>query len=273
MNVYVNGAKGHIGKTLIERGCLPLFSDVRNIWEVERELQEKKPNIILHLAAKSRPDFCEMPENLRCVIDTNVGGVRNVLSVAEKMNIPVVVFSSDHVWTGSFWERTHRESDTPRLPVNTYGLSKMGAEFTAGVFDNAKIVRLSTGFDSVCLSPKFDAWERGEILNEPTFIRRSFIYLPDLVELIIQYANRFEEMPKVLHLAGNEVVSTFDFVYEVAKQYGYSMFVRPRWREVKGYAPRPHKGGLDVSLASSLGFRLPSFEDGIKRMKISEGKQ
>lgn len=267
MRVFVTGPNGYIGKALISRGCLPLLSDIKDAPGVEREVCEKKPDLILHLAAKSKPDFCENPENRKLVIDTNVGGTRHVVRAAEKLNIPCVVFSSGQVWKGGFWERPHREDDAYNEPVNIYGMSKLGAEAVATVFDNAKIIRLSSAFDLECLAPKFEKWGRGETLFEPVFIRRSYIYLHDLIDLILEYCERISEMPKVLHLAGNETVSTFDFVYEVAKRYGYQELIRPRKWEVSGLAPRPHKAGLDTSLARSIGFRIPNFVDGVKRMK------
>lgn len=273
MRIFATGANGYIGQALVKKGVEPLCFDVRNPHEIEREIKEKQPDIIIHLASKSDPDWCELQSNRTEVADVNVRGTLNVFKIAAKDNIPCVLLSSGQVWRGGFWEmKPHREEDKRTPPVNIYGISKIGAEISVGFLQEdgakAKIVRSSYVFDSERLKSKFDIWREGRTLSEPTFIRRSFIYLYDFVEALLDYCEHFDRMPDVLHLAGSETVSWFDFTYELAKQFCFdTRLVKSRRMEIESAAPRPHNAGLNVNLARSFGFRLPGYVEGINRMK------
>lgn len=244
-----------------------MLCDVTNSFDVEKAIKTVKPDIILHLASKSNVDYCEPIENRKEIVKVNYTGTRNAFTLAEQLNIPCVLFSSAQIWKGGFWEKPHREMDKKNIPVNYYGLSKLGAENIAEAFDGY-IIRLSYVFDYCRLAPKIEALRGGEEIWEPTFIRRSFIYLEDFVSLVLIYCAKIGSMPKVLHLAGSETDSWYEFMHEVACQYGLDpSLVRPRRKEDKKHAPRPHNGGLNTYLARSLGFRIPDYVDGIRRMK------
>lgn len=269
MNIYATGASGYIGKALVKAGVLPICSDVTRPIELSKEIKEKKPDIILHLAAKSDPDFCQQKENISVVNNVNLRGAYNVAYHSLINNIPCVFFSSGQIWKGGFWEREHKENSKRTPPVNTYGISKLAAESIVSEF-GTKIIRSSYVFDAQRLSPKLDALRNGKYLYEPTFIRRSFIYLPHFIELVLEYCKRIAEMPNTLHLAGSETVSWYDFTWELARHFGFDKsLVKPRRTEVEEDlgAPRPANAGLNTNLARSLGFRVPSYIDGIKRMR------
>ena len=266
MKIACTGANGYVGKALVCSGVFPLNCDVTNSFEVEKAVREVKPDIILHLAAKSDVDWCEEPVNKGAAIKVNFGGTRNVAEVSKLLNIPFVLFSTAQIWKGGFWERDHKEHAKKTPPVNVYGMTKLGAEMVAESY-GGNIIRSSFIFDHQRLAPKLNRIKDGEILCEPTFIRRSFIYLGDFVDMVLQYCEKFDSMPKILHLAGSETESWYDFMYEVAKRYGLNpSAIRSRRREERGFAPRPHNAGLDTYLARSLGFRVPDYMDGIKRM-------
>lgn len=271
MNIGVTGANGYIGKALVKAGCLPLSFDVTRPMEIRAEIAEKKPDVILHLAAKSSPEWCEEPKNVRILSNINVRGTYNVIYNAAKCGIPCALMSTGQIWSGGFWDSSpHRENDKMTPPVNQYGLSKLAAESIARMFfgEGGKIIRSSFVFDTKRLASKLGSLRAGETLKEPTFIRRSFIYLPDLVQLLLEYCRRIQDMPDILHLAGRETCSYYDFVWELANQYMYDTeLVKPRRKEENGHTPRPHNAGLDTSLASRLGFRIPNYVDGIKAMR------
>jgi dTDP-4-dehydrorhamnose reductase len=103
----------------------------------------------------------------------------------------------------------------------------------------------------------------------PTFIKRSFMYVPHFAEVLMQYIHRLSEMPKILHISGSKVVSWYDFMSDLAPDYGIGQaLVKKRKHEIPNtFAPRPQNGGLDVSWSMDLGLHQYSYLDGILQMR------
>lgn len=269
MKVFLTGANGYIGKELVRRGYLPLSCDVTNYNFVDREITNAKPDIVLHLAGKSSPDYCRREFERSSYVNFN--GTRNVMNVCSEHKIPAVFLSSYQIWGGGWREafNKHDEYSKKTSPVNEYGLQKLTAEGAVDVF-GMNIIRASYIFDRVRLFEELLSLARGEVIDAPTFLKRSFIHLEDFACLIEEYMSRFSEMPPVLHLAGSKTVSYLEFWLEVCDQFGFDSSLvngRRNERDVPGKAKRPHNGGLDVSLSKKLGFPQFDYIGGIGRMK------
>lgn len=272
MNIYVTGADGLVGKALVKLGCRPLDCDITNIIAVQTTLESQvpRPDVVINLASKSDPDFCEKEENTKLAIKTNVRGAYNVAYVAERMSIPVIFMSTDHIFDGK--DGPYFENETNKrfhLPKNFYGQTKLSMEAIGREFDNVKIVRTSTIF-----YPKRAVVELPH--EYPTFLRRSFMYLPHFAESLYAYANLFPVMPKILNISGSETISWYEFGLAVASAFKKNKEdVHYRKRELKKFdgAPRPHKAGLHVGLSEKLGLPQHDYLDGIARMREDELKR
>lgn len=250
----------------MKNGCSPLSCDVTEIVDVDETLRSERPELIIHCAAKSDVDYCQM-ENKQS-FNVNTIGAMNVFSVAEKYNIPVVFLSSDHVFSGRWWG-SYQENSEDFEPVNYYGLTKFGAEAAAHSYDNVKIVRTSVHFDKMRPSIKsyLDLVRREEKVYPPLFMWRSFMYLGHLVDSLVEYSQKFNEMPKTLHLSGSKNVSWYRFIKSYASYLGYnSDLVIPRIHKIHtpGMAPRPERCGLSTLLSEKLGFQQYDYLDGIR---------
>ena len=277
MKVFVTGAGGYIGKALIKAGFSPLRCDVVDYNDVDRAIEQSKPDLVLHLAGKSNPDWCETHNDLSFKI--NERGTYNVAEICAKNKIPAVLLSSSQIWGGGWWEslwNKHSETSKFTPAVNSYGMQKIAAEavmswMNVNGYQSAKIIRTSFVFNRQRFATELKWLEKGYSIDDaPTFLKRSFIHLDDFVSLIDIYCKSWSEMPKVLHLAGSKTVSYYDFWLEVCKQYGYDKrLVKPRRleRDFMFAAKRPHNAGLDVSLSQKLGFPQFDYIGGIKRMK------
>ena len=267
MKIMTTGGKGRIGKYLSQRGIQDLGCDVTDELAVKGAIQYYKPDVIIHLAAKSCVDWCEKQENEQKVIDVNFLGTELVARYSEVVGATVILLSTDHIFPGGFWSGKYKEDDTPK-PLNFYGTSKIAAEGLTSVYDNMKIVRTSYLFDANRL--QFDLIEmmRGIPQEFPTFIRRTFMYLPHFVNSLLQYVDRIDEMPKILHISGSESVSWYEFMLDLANSFGYSEnLVIPRKKDLtNGYAPRGKNLGLSTALSMKLGFHKYSYMDGIFSM-------
>jgi dTDP-4-dehydrorhamnose reductase len=287
MNVYCTGANGYLGRAFVKAGCKPLEVNVTDYEAVEREILCAKPELVLHLAGVSDPDKCE--SDFEVAMKANVRGTYNVMENCAKNSIPAVLLSSSQVWGGGWWEsiwNRHAE-DSKMIPaVNSYGSQKAAAEFCALSLningDRLKVIRSSFVFDKERLCERLEDLKHGVPIDAPKFLKRSFIHKDDFVFLVSKYCKEFYSMPDVLHLAGSEVVSYYDFWVEVARQFGYDKkLVKGRKKEKEILAvvnvngvdkvfpsvKRPHNAGLDIRLSQKLGFPSFNYRGGIKRMK------
>lgn len=269
MKIYCTGPNGYVGKALVKAGVFPLCSDVTDKTGLEQEVAKEKPDLILHLAAKSNVDWCEKKDNQEVVIRTNLRGIFNVCT----LGIPTVLFSTDQIWAGGWtepWWTKHTEIGKKTLPVNYYAATKVAAEGVAYAFDHCKIIRTSFLFssDRAEIEEKISTLKAGFVVFAPTFIKRSFMHRDHFILMLKRYCDRFQEMPKVLHLSGRQTVSWHKFMLEVCEQYGFQKrLVKARREDLGLFAPRPHNGGLDIRLSQELGFKTYDYIDGIKRMK------
>jgi dTDP-4-dehydrorhamnose reductase len=140
MKLLVTGAAGMLGSALVpalnQRGgkvfatdLKPIddeieFLDVRDYKKIEESVNKIKPDMVLHLAAETDVDKCELePEH---AFLTNTIGTQNVALACQKRNIVMVYISTIGVFYGDQFE-PYSEFDTPN-PVNIYGRSKLEGE-------------------------------------------------------------------------------------------------------------------------------------------------
>lgn len=110
--------------------------DVRISKDVSAYLGKVKPNYIVHLAALTDMEYCELhPEDAYA---TNTGGVQNVVEYARDHNIPFVYISTAGIFDGEKDEYT--ESDTPN-PLSVYGKSKYGGELVVKTLPKSIVIR------------------------------------------------------------------------------------------------------------------------------------
>lgn len=110
--------------------------DVRMSSDVAAYLAEVKPNYIIHLAALTDMEYCEL--HPKDAYNTNTGGVQNVTEYARNHNIPLVYISTAGIFDGGKDEYT--EVDMPN-PLSVYGKSKYGGELVAKTLPKSVVIR------------------------------------------------------------------------------------------------------------------------------------
>jgi dTDP-4-dehydrorhamnose reductase len=140
MKVLVTGADGMLGSalcpTLAKRGYTVIATDlvpsnegskhldVRNYNQIKEMVEKVKPNMVIHLAAETDVDKCEVEPDHAFL--TNTIGTQNVALVCQKQNIELVYTSTIGVFYGDKPE-PYTEFDEPN-PINVYGRSKLEGE-------------------------------------------------------------------------------------------------------------------------------------------------
>ena len=266
MKIGITGSEGQLGSRLVKLyGAEPLLCDVRSRSEVESEISRVQPKVIIHLAGHSSVDWCE--ENYDDAVATNVFGTSLVCQVAHDIlgQGKVVLVSTDQVFNGD--TGYYKEDDEPD-PINNYGLTKLAAEGVARMYDN-KVVRISRCFDSKSKDIADYLYQLGKQnkIVVPEHIERSYCHLDFMAEALYNYATRFNDMPEILHIAGAFPVTFHSFMMMVAREHGFSGDMVVERREMKGFAPRPAKCGLNVNLATSLALPIYHPRTSVEQMK------
>jgi nucleoside-diphosphate-sugar epimerase len=156
MNILITGSAGMVGKNLVDKllsegkhNLCPtyyeitipkvdtksieeifknyIFLDIMNIESIDELLESFKPDIIIHLAAQSRPDI-----SIKRPFDTFKTNTLGSINIANnnwvKKNLPWIInFSSSAVYGEIDWKLPANET-SPTKPITSYGVSKLAAE-------------------------------------------------------------------------------------------------------------------------------------------------
>jgi dTDP-4-dehydrorhamnose reductase len=162
MNVLVTGARGALGTDLVrvfgeEHQVMPTDVDemdirVRDV--VARVAADCHPDLIIHLAALTDVDRCELEPDE--AFHTNTIGTQNVALVCQQLEIPMVYLSTLSVFDGTKPD-PYIEFDTPN-PQSCYSQSKyQGERIVQSLLPRYYIVRAGWMFGGGTKDGKFVA--------------------------------------------------------------------------------------------------------------------
>ena len=142
--ILVTGGNGRFAKELKKIKSKYEFTfrnkkelNILSINSIKKNIKKFKPDIILHLAALSRPMSIHN-KDINKSIDLNIIGTSNLVKICNSFKIKLIFFSTSYVYPGI--TGNYKEKD-PVLPWNNYGWSKLGAESAVQMYKNSLIVR------------------------------------------------------------------------------------------------------------------------------------
>jgi dTDP-4-dehydrorhamnose reductase len=157
MRIAVIGSTGQLGTDLIktlENGHEVVGLTHNDVEVADYDslviLKEQQPDVVINTAAFHKTDQCE-EEPLKA-FSVNALGARNVALISKEIGATDVYISTDYVFDGSKKE-PYSEADAT-FPVNTYGISKLAAEFCARQNPKHYIVRIASVFGEAGASGK-----------------------------------------------------------------------------------------------------------------------
>ncbi len=227
-----------------------------------------KPDVIIHTAAISAPNFCQ--ENRSVTYNINTEASINIAGICSDRGIPCLFTSSDLVFDGL--NAPYNEEDEPS-PVNVYGEQKVLAE--KGMKERHKetvICRLPLMFgdpgpaSETYIQPIIQALSSGIDTNLFIDEFRTPVSGRDAGKgLMIA----LEYLPPVIHLGGNERLSRFDFGGLLSDVFGFQNknLIPCKQREIIMPAPRSPDVSLDSSKARGLGFHPNSVTQELKYLR------
>ena len=239
--------------------------DLGKLDEVSKLVSETRPDIIIHLAAYTDVDGCEINRDLAYRV--NYEATKYLAKKCRGVCEYFIYVSTDYVFDGS--KGLYKENDLPN-PINYYGLTKLLGEVAVeNALENYLIIRPSNIYGCGPGAKKgfaLGTLERLLARSEVKAIHDQYLsptYFEDLAKNIVKI---LETRPKgILHLAG-ERVSRYKFAVEIARALGLGEeLVKPISLDESMFrARRPRDSSLDTSLAKSLGLFIRPLKETVK---------
>lgn len=274
MKIIVTGAKGQLGSDVIlqleKNGDTAIGADlpeldITDAASVEAFIAESKADGVIHCAAYTNVDTAEGEKDVCRKV--NYSGTLNLAESCKRHGIKLLYISTDYVFSGEGNEPF--ETDSPKVPCNFYGESKLaGEKAVEEICEKYFIVRISwvfgeNGKNFVKTMLRLAA-ERDEIkvvcdqVGSPT-------YTKDLAKLLCDMIS--SEKYGVYHATNENYCSWADFAKAIMEYSGKSTKITPiKSSEYKSVAVRPENSRLSKKSLDVNGFeRLPSWQDALKR--------
>ncbi len=281
MKLLITGAGGQLGKEWVQfcelnRIKFQAFSSAELDVTSERTLiklvEEVNPTALINCAAYTKVDKAEdEPEKAELVNSIALDGLINV---CKKLDIKLVHYSTDYVFSGS--EEDHVNvpegypEDYPTAPINIYGETKRNGEqkivesgcdyllirvsWLCGQFGNNFVkTMLRLGEDRDRLTVVNDQF------GSPTF---SDQVVGQTFELIRQGKSG------IFHLSSKGITTWFEFAQEIFKHRKLKINVEPvSSSQFKTKAARPHFSKLSTRKISTIeGIKILSWQEGLKKL-------
>jgi len=222
------------------------YLDITSSKEVADLVQKIKPDVVIHTAAFTNVDDCEV--HIQKATQINVEGTRNMASSAQQIEAKFVYISTDYVFDGE--KGWYMEDETPS-PINVYGETKLAGEKSVMqecsdflIARSSVIYGSRDGNFATWLLSQFSQKKNVSVVDDqyasPTYNHDLAEQLKALIE---------EDAQGIYHTAGGERMNRYQFALTMADVFGYGReLIKPvGMNTLKWIARRPHDSSLDIS--------------------------
>ncbi len=245
--------------------------NLTNEKELTKEVLKYKPDVIINTAAITQVDFCE--DNKEECDKINVELVKNLVRMAEELNLHIIHISTDFIFDGNqgYYKETDKSS-----PLNYYGLSKLKAEkILINSAVQYTILRTILVYGKVYDMSRSNVvlWIR-KMLTEKKEIGivddqyRMPTYVADLAkacQLVIE-----KNATGIFNVSSNELLSIYEIAQQIAETFELdtSLIKNISSKTLNQRAKRPPKTGFDLTKTKKiLGLKPNSFKEDLQRFK------
>lgn len=243
-------------------GTRLLKVNLTDFQELKQIFNEIQPAAVIHTAALSQPNFCQIHPDESYAI--NVTASNNIAGLCADYSIPCVFTSTDLVFDGL--NAPYKETD-PVCPVNIYGEQKVMAE--TGMLERYPMTAvcrmplmfgMSTPTAKSFIQPFIQTLKEGKELNLFVDEFRTPVSGTTAAKGLLL---ALEKVNGIIHLGGKERISRYDFgkIMVEVFQLPATGLKACRQQDVKMAAPRPTDVSLDSSKAFALGYQPPSIRE------------
>lgn len=275
MTIMLTGASGLLGRKILENlekrkdkviaiynrnpitprspNILAIRLDFSKTIELEDLIMKNKPEIIIHTAALTNVDECEVDKEKAWRI--NVEATRSIVRAAKVVKSYIVYVSTDYVFDGE--KGLYTERDLPN-PINYYGLTKLiGEELVRSSDLLYTIVRPSAIYGIGGSKKSFAEYVIEKLLRgEEVYALTDQYVSPTLNTLLAEAIIEIIDMKPmgILHVAG-ERMNRYEFAVKVAETLNLpkDKIHKASIKDMKHWkAKRPRDSSLNTDKARRL---------------------
>ena len=294
MKILVTGANGLLGQSLITRllgkghqvvgtgrGEVRLQNPLQQGYEyvsldvtdgpaIEALITEARPEIIVHAAAMTNVDECEL-KKADCY-NNNVSSTRFIIDAAKIVGAKLIYVSTDFIFDGTAGPYSE---DAEPAPVNYYGSTKLIAEnavMQSGLEWAIARTILVYGVAPTTGRTNIVSWvkqslEAAKPIKMVTDQWRTPTFVHDLAAGIILIIEK--GATGIFHISGEELMTPYELAIAAARFFKLDeqLIGEAYSPEIKQPATRPPKTGFIIDKAKKqLGYAPVSFQEGLRQI-------
>jgi len=244
--------------------------DITNDFLLHSVLEKEKPHTIVHAAAMTQADECQVNQ-AECEA-INVRATAQLLLSAEAYSRHFIYVSTDFVFDG---ERGDYNEEDAMNPVNWYGFTKMQAESIVETSELPfAIVRTCLVYGNTLTGTRNNIvnWVKDNLLAKKqikvvTDQWRTPTYVEDLAKGILLVIEK--QATGIYHISGKEKLTPYHMALQTAAfcRLDSSLIEKVDAASFSQPAKRPPKTGFDISKAvKELGYEPMTFKEGLVKM-------
>lgn len=273
MKLLVTGYRGQLGYDIVNeahsRGLEATGVDIQEMditdkKQVNEVIKAKHYDAVVHCAAWTAVDKAE--EMVDVCRKVNAEGTQNIVDACRELNIPVMYFSTDYVFSGE-GSKPWSEYDE-RKPLNVYGQTKYEGELAVEAYEKHFIIRIAWVFGkngNNFIKTMLRLGKEKETLSVVDDQIGSPTYTYDLAKLAVDMIQT--DKYGTYHATNEGLCSWYEFACEIFKQAGMNVNVIPVDSSAfPSKAKRPKNSRMNKDELDRNGFnRLPSWQDALRR--------
>jgi dTDP-4-dehydrorhamnose reductase len=244
--------------------------DLSDWSKIERLCQAVNPAVIVHTAAYSNPDYCELHH--KEALTLNTFATRELAKAANRLGTKLIYTSTDFVFDGRRGE--YSEADDP-APINYYGKTKFLGELEImNHCSHYVTLRIGTLFGrSNGIRPNFFETLEKQLLagKRPACIvdqYRTFLFVEDAVQAISQLIEE-KTLKGLFHFGGPEKASRVQFAEKLCTTLSVSdsLIEKVRLADSTSAAVRPPDCSLNSNkIKKALNLNLSSISQALDQL-------
>jgi len=244
-----------------------ISADLLNTQQSFEMVNELQPNVIIHTAAKSKPDECEQQKEL--CLQTNLEATKILANAAKQVSAKFIFISTDFVLGEG---ENHIETSIPN-PLNFYAQSKLMAEiYIQQHLDNYCIIRpvLIYGKHIEGIRNTFIDWVQQSLqAGKQIKVVNDQFRTPTFVDDICFGIERIISLDKtgIYHLAGEQILTPYSMAVKIANhlQLDCNLIIPVDENSFPEPVKRAKRSIVNIDKAKAeLDYQPLSFDEGLR---------